>query len=191
MNTTFESAFDRFVSSYIDRSNKENRGLITKYDADFPSPCFGSIENISIKNGSDVDWQPIRRPSPIDIDNTAQALNLEMHHDVHTLFSRYYSFDLNAATDRGQLTILQSINDDDFERLQKNLIAHVLMKRKLRQQETLFFALTDEDDFVLSLIPQTSEVVLEFIGKSHQETIASNLIEFFETLRPAPKEVEL
>ncbi len=49
----------------------------------------------------------------------------------------------------------------DFERLQQNLIGHILMKQKLKQAITLFFAVTDEDDIILSVNNNTGEVWAE------------------------------
>ena len=75
------------------------------------------------------------------------------------LFCRYFSHDINATAEQGGLTLLQAWNEEDFDRLQKNLIAHVLMKRRLKQADTLFFALTDEEDLLLSILLETGEVV--------------------------------
>ena len=58
------------------------------------------------------------------------------------------------------------------------------MKRRLRQRDTLFFAVTDEDDFVLSVLNETGEVVLERVGKEPQEILATDLTSFLQSLKP-------
>ncbi|MEM0911739.1 MAG: SecY-interacting protein [Pseudomonadota bacterium] len=184
----FIQVFDNFIDSLIIASNDNNLGMISEYDADFHSPCYRSA---SLVSGERVEWRPFLRSEPGSMTNLESALGLTIHKDISSLFGRYFSLDLNAKTDRGKLTILQALNGDDYERLQKNLIAHVLMKRRLKQPETLFFALTDEEDVVLSIIPATSEVVLEVIGQPHKETIASKLKDFISTLEPNPKFVSL
>ncbi|MGQ8366281.1 SecY-interacting protein [Glaciecola sp. 1036] len=189
MDTAFIKAFDTFINAYKSQSDSENQGLMTEYDSDWQSPCF-ELDN-QLEDGDLVKWTPALRDPSANLGNIASALDLEIPAAFHHLFGRYYSFDLNAQTQRGKLTILQAINDEDFERLQKNLIAHVLMKRKLKQPETLFFAVTDEEDFVISLLPNSGEVVLEFVGKPHQEVLAENLTAFFTSLDPVPTKVSL
>lgn len=185
---SFQTTFDKFVASLVQASNETNMGMISEYDADFHSPCYCSEPLIS---GQNVAWRPFLRPQPGLMNNLEAALELTIHEDIGLLFGRYFSLDLNAKASRGNLVILQALNESDFERLQKNLIAHVLMKRRLKQPDTLFFALTDEEDVVLSVIPETSAVVLEVIGQPHKEVIAPSLLAFIETLGPNPKYVSL
>ena len=83
----------------------------------------------------------------------------------------------------GACELLQVWNEEDFERLQQNLIGHLLMKKRLKQAPTLFFALTDEDDFVLSVLNSTGEVVLEQVGRPPQKVISPSLPAFIATLR--------
>jgi len=59
-----------------------------------------------------------------------------------------------------------------------------LMKKRLKQAPTLFFALTDEDDFVLSVLNETGEVVLEQVGRPPKEIISPSLGDFIATLSP-------
>ena len=59
-----------------------------------------------------------------------------------------------------------------------------MMKRRLRQPVTLFFALTDDENFILSVDNETGEVVLEPVGKPATQVIASSLAAFIEGLTP-------
>ena len=72
----------------------------------------------------------------------------------------------------------------DFIRLQQNLIAHVLMKRRLKQRETLFFAVTDEEDSMLSVLNSTGEVYLEQTGQEVKQLLAPDLLSFLRQLSP-------
>ncbi len=185
---SFVQSFDDFVTAYAEASNDENLGNTTEYAEVLPSPCF--IDNSPIE-GQMCKWRSILRDTPGSMKNLEKALEISIHPDVHELFGRYYSLDLNASAQRGHLSILQALNEEDFERFQKNLIAHVLMKRRLKLTDTLFFALTDQEDFLLSVIPQTGQVVLEIVGREHHEIIADNLKSFFENISPDPQRVYL
>ncbi len=186
MQMQFPDKFDQFINSYIDQSTADNRGLVTLYDEEWISPCLVEPSTESLSKDSEVLWRPIRQNPSGTLNNIATALEMNIPEELSCLLGRYYSLDLNAKTSRGHLTILQAWNEHDFERLQKNLVAHVLMKRKLKQYDTLFFALTDEEDYVISVVPSSGEVVLEYVGKPPQEVLAPNLSKFIEQLSPIP-----
>lgn len=189
--TSFTHAFDAFVNNYIEHSTAKNKGLITYYDEQWASPCLQVDLNKTLRDDEEVTWKPFLRDPNESLDNLEEALVITIPKDLKNLFCRYYSHDLNAQTENGKLTILQVWNEEDFDRLQKNLIAHVLMKRRLKQDDTLFFALTDEDGFILSIMLSTGAVMLEQVGKVPQREIASSLTEFMSQLTPAPVLVSL
>ena len=81
--------------------------------------------------------------------------------------------------------MLQVVNSEDFERLQQNLIGHLLMKQRLRQAPTLFFGLTDEEDFILTVVNESGEVALEQVGREPANILAPSLAVFIEQLTPA------
>lgn len=194
----FPEVFDSLIYRYMKESNSENEGLLTYFDEDFYSPCYSKIGKEKqvfkvddFEQNELVSWRPILRGDHDNLENLQTALELPIPLAMQQLFCRYYSLDINASAEYGNLTILQALNQSDFERLQKNLIAHVLMKRRLKQAETLFFALTDEEDFVLSVDIATQAVMLEEVGKEPQKKIADSLTSFFQTLNPQPKLVTL
>jgi SecY interacting protein Syd len=81
--------------------------------------------------------------------------------------------------------LLQPWNQGDFERLQQNLVGHILMKRRLKQPETFFIALTDEDDFILTVDNASGEVMLEQVGLLPKELVAPNLATFITSIVPS------
>jgi SecY interacting protein Syd len=183
----FATLFDDLINQYKTQSNDVNKGLMTYFENDWPSPCYqGEMDKMG-----EIKWRPSMRTDGANLQNLENALELTIPEEVHILFCRYYSHDINATTTFGNLSILQAWNEDDFDRLQKNLIAHVLMKRRLKQADTLFFALTDEEDFNLSILLETGAVVLEEVGKEPVREIAPNLRSFFEQLTPLPSFVSL
>jgi len=195
--TRFNTVFDQFVQSYIEASNASNQGLLTYFDKDWFSPCLMKDEDVLINNSINlthdnlVTWAPFSRGGEENLANIERALEISIPAELHYLFCGYYSHDLSAEAADGSLTILQAWNEHDFERLQKNLIAHVLMKRRLKQADTLFFALTDEDEIILSVELDSGAVVAERVGKKPHKQIANNLSEFIGSLKPVPVLVEL
>ncbi|GAB55531.1 protein syd [Glaciecola punicea ACAM 611] len=189
--TPFTQVFDAFIHSYIDHSTNDNMGLITYFDKQWLSPCLQSFNIEAADDGDEVPWKPSLRDQQASLVNLEEALDLRIPSELQALFCRYYSHDLNASAANGKLTILQVWNEEDFDRLQKNLISHVLMKRRLKQAETLFFALTDEEDFILSVMLSTGAVVLEQVGKEPQREIAPSLSAFMAQISPAPELVTL
>ena len=150
------------------------------YEADWPSEIYQGDPD---KNGEIV-WRPHTRSVPARMDNIADSLESVIPEQLSEYYGGYYSANIAAKTQRGELELLLPWNEEDFERLQKNLIAHILMKRKLRQAETWFFAVTDQDDFNLAVLGNSGEVVLERVGCEPQEVIAQSLSDFILTCEP-------
>ncbi len=186
MSNPLVETFDSFVNAYIDLAGDADRKLLTDYDADWFSPCLllSEAQLVDVADGAPTTWRPLLQPDTSHLRDLAKALDIEIHPQLETLFCRYYSHDLPASTDRGDLDILQAWNQDDFERLQKNLISHVLMKRRLKQPDTLFFATTDQEDFIISIDVASGKVMLEQVGKVPEEVLADNLDNFMRSLRP-------
>lgn len=186
MSKQIVDSLDSFINSYIDLVGDDKRELQTDFDADWLSPCLlANDEALALlADGDATSWRPHLQPASSHLGDLAKALEIDINADLETLFCRYYSHDLPAVTDRGELDILQAWNEDDFERLQKNLISHVLMKRRLKQPETLFFATTDQEDFIIVIDVATGKVMLEQVGKVPKEVLADDLPSFIQTLRP-------
>lgn len=154
--------------------------LQTIFEQDWLSPCqIGEPDESGY-----IRWQPVLREELVDFSDVERALEIELHPDIKLYFSHYWSNNIDAQTQRGHLQLLQAWNQEDFERLLQNIIGHVLMKRKLKQKITVFFAVTDEDDFILSVDNDSGKVMLEQVGLEAQEVLANSLSEFFEQLTP-------
>ncbi|AWL12626.1 Protein Syd [Saliniradius amylolyticus] len=179
--TNLEMALDDFIRRYREYADA-HEGLVTDYDPQWTSPC---LQGEPDANGR-VCWQPVRQSPPLGFSDCEAALELSFHPDIKTFYGRYWSQGLNAVTDRGPLQLLQLWNEDDGTHLQQNLIGHVLMKRRLRQPETLFIAVTDDDDMMISIDNQSGAVMLEPVGIEPREQLAPSLAEFLYQLQPGP-----
>ena len=180
MTVNIEMALDRFVDSYIKLAQSKD-GLQVEYDSEWQSPCI----NGSFDDGEQVLWQPVLQDQDLSFDDMANALEISIAPEFETFFTRYWSDHLEARTADGNLSLLQVWNQDDFERLQQNLIGHVLMKRRLKQADTLFFAVTDQEDYIVSLECETGHVVVERVGKRPHKTLANSIADFINQLQPA------
>lgn len=183
-------ALDKLFSQYIDLMAQNNSELGVEYDPQWLSPCIDACAGDSraeAKEGDSVLWKPVLQNKPNAMENIGKGLDIAFPADLAELFTRYYSLDIPAKTSRGELALLQVWNENDFERLQHNLIGHVLMKRRLKQADTLFFAVTDDDDYVISYDLAQGSVVLEPIGREPSEVLAPNLSVFIDQLSLLPK----
>lgn len=167
----------RFFQSY---QQAHNQPPIIEYDSEWASPC----EEKQSEEGSSVYWQPVACQPPLDFSNMEQALELELHEDIKTYFGSFYCANLAAKTADGELELLFPWSPKDFERLQENILGHLWMKRKLKQDETVFFAVTDIDDVILSMVNSTGEVWAEKVGKQPHRKVADSMADFISQLEP-------
>lgn len=163
---------------------QQNQLPLVAHDSDWPSPC---------EKGEPVDgmvqWQPYALSEPHSLDNIASALEMELHPDLSALFCHWYADVVSAELrhDGSLMTIelVQAWNQQDFERLQENIIAHVLMQRRIGQAETVFIASCEDEMQIISLLNDSGEIVLEQLGKGVVTTLAASLSEFLALLSPA------
>jgi len=137
-------------------------------------------------------WQPVKVDETLTFDNVEMALEIKLHQDIKEYFCIMYSDSLDANCVEGDLSLLFAWSAKDFARLQENIIGHILMKTKLKQKLTVFFAITDDDDHIISLDNDTGSVWVEKVGCEPHKKIANSLAEFISQLTPRipPKAIE-
>lgn len=193
--TNLGDILQQFSAQYIDQyQNTHKHFPLIEHDKDWPSPCElllngSDIENTYLSAG-EVFWQPTpmsilkENEHALNFDNVESALELTLHSDIKCYFTTLFSESLDATCDEGDLSLLFAWNETDFERLQENLIGHILMKRRLKQAETVFFAVTDEEDMIISLDNQSGAVWVERVGCKPHKQLATSLTEFISMLKP-------
>jgi SecY interacting protein Syd len=178
----------QFSQDYLQAYQQRFQHLpIIEQAEDWPSPCEQGLhqEVFSL-------WQPTKVKEALTFDNVESALEVQLHQDIKQYFTTMYSDSLDASCSEGDLSLLFAWNEKDFARLQENIIGHILMKTKLKQKLTVFFAITDDEDHILSLDNATGAVWVEKVGCEPHKKIADSLAEFIEQLTPriTPKALE-
>ena len=172
-----KSFAQQYVAHYVD---KYAHLPLVECDDNWPSNCLQGNNNEQTNF-----WQPVEVEDDLSFQNIESALEISLHRDVKHYFTALYSDSLHARCKEGELSLLLPWSDKDFERLQENIIGHVLMKRKLKQPVTIFFAVTDDEDCILSVDNATGEVWVERVGCLPHKKLADELAVFIEQLIPA------
>ncbi|NCF81053.1 MAG: SecY-interacting protein, partial [Proteobacteria bacterium] len=109
---------------------------------------------------------------------------VEIHPDIKSFYGSYWGGPIELEADEGGVTLIQVWNDDDFDRLVENLLGHAMAKQRIKAPLTIFIALTDEEEYVLSVDNETGCVVLEEPGSIPTREVSPSLAEFLDRLRP-------
>ncbi|TKB43524.1 SecY-interacting protein [Thalassotalea mangrovi] len=173
--TSLASLFDTFVRDY-----QEKHGDYPKVEHDKLWPS--EVELDKVNDGELTRWKPHFLAKPLSFANVEKALEIELHPSVKEFFALAYSENIDAKCEHGQLSLLFAWNFEDFERLQQNIIGHVMMKRRLRQPISIFFAITDEEDINLVVNNEDGSVWIEPVGLTGTKKLANSLPEFIDGL---------
>ncbi|WP_019025945.1 SecY-interacting protein [Colwellia piezophila] len=163
---------------------------IREHDELWPSPCeLGPHDDshhywqaVAVNN----DDNSVENPIALSFANVESALEIELHQDIKTYFTTMFSGDIDAQCSEGQLSLLFAWNTADFDRLQENIIGHIMMKQRLKQAETVFFAVTDEADMIISIDNENGEVWVERVGCKPHKKLSDSLGSFIGQLTPSP-----
>ena len=132
-----------------------------------------------------IHWRPVEVDINLSFDNIESALDISLHPDIKTYFLTFFSESIEAKCEDGGISLLFAWNNDDFHRLQENIIGHILMKKRLKQDQTIFFAVTAEDDMILSINNDSGEIWLERVGFQAHKKLANSLNDFIKQLTPS------
>lgn len=176
---SIQQAYANFIEQSLSWHQTQQLPMVTWADPASPSPCQQQW-----LTAEQVSWLPVTQQPAADFSNVEHALDMTLHDDIKTFYSSFYGANLAAVHPRGQLALLMPWNQDDLARLQENIIGHILMKRRLKQRETVFFAVTDDENIMLSVLNSTGEIYLEHVGKEVQERVADNLAALLSSLTP-------
>ncbi len=144
-------------------------------DSDWPSPCQAHSNN-----GQLAAWQPVAQVKASAFNDLEKALPISFSPDFIEFYASVYSHNLTVSFEGARYELLQCWSDQDLTRLAQNMTGHVLMKRRLKQDDSLFIGLTDEEDLLLTLHNQTGQVCLEYLGRAPHQVLSQSLLLFLQ-----------
>src|SRR5690554_6238855 len=136
----------------------------TEYVEEWDAPCY-----VGEPSEGFIAWQAVEQEPAVDFANVEQALKMPLHESVKAFFSVYWAGDVDVLFQGHPITLLQVQLPEDADRLQQNLIGHVMMKQRLKQPVTLFIGVAAEDDLILTVNNETGTVGFEYVGKEQHE----------------------
>ncbi|MBQ4845783.1 SecY-interacting protein [Pseudoalteromonas sp. MMG005] len=148
------------------------------YDKTWPSEC----EVGEPMADGQIQWQAKPVAEEHNLNALALALECQFPEQLNIFYSQFYAGNVVAQFEGHQIELLQAWNHEDFQRLQQNITGHMLMKRKLKQTDTIFIGLTEQDDLLITVKLNTGEVCLEYVGKEPHHVLAASLEELLQGL---------
>ncbi|ATA25053.1 SecY-interacting protein [Brenneria goodwinii] len=143
-----------------------------------PSPC------ITQSQSGEVFWLPQPFLPAAALDGVERALDISLHPDIHAFYTTQYAGDMAAQFESVSCVLLQTWSEDDFSRMQENLIGHLLTQKRLKLPPTLFLATTDSEMTMISLCNVSGQVLLEEFGTKKHRVLAATLADFLSQLSP-------
>ncbi|AMG30025.1 SecY-interacting protein [Grimontia hollisae] len=131
-----------------------------------------------------VIWQPVKRETLADFSNVEEGIGIRLHDDIKAFYAGQYCGDMTARFDGLALEIVQVWSDEDLPRLQENMLGHLLMQKRLKQNPTVFIASTQDELDVVSICNVSGEVIKERIGTQQRDVLAPDVESFLGQLVP-------
>lgn len=181
MSSAVKAALERALRRYVENCQRATGALpVEEHDPAWPSECqIGEPD----PDGT-IHWRPRERHAAADFSGLENALEVEIHPDIKSFYGSYWAGPIELEADEGGVTLIQVWNDADFDRLVENLLGHAMAKQRIKAPLTIFVALTDEEEYVLSVDNETGCVVLEEPGSMPTREVSPSLAEFLDRLRP-------
>lgn len=136
------------------------------------SPCVVESRDESVL------WLPRYFDEQRDLHKVEQALEITLHPSIHQFYASQYAGDIPIRFAGLDLLLVQVWSEDDFIRLQENLISHLFTQKKLKLAPTAFIATLDSELEIVSVCNITGEVILEEFGSKKRCHLADSLEAF-------------
>lgn len=176
-NPAFQ-ALSLFTQRYIEQWQTEFNHLPRSTELyGMPSPC------IIKKDDSAVFWLPVAT-NHHSLDVVEEVIYLTIHPDTRLFYSAQYAGDMMATFDERSLSLIQVWSDEDFSRLEQNMLAHLSMQKRLKRRPSVFIATTTDETEIITIDNQTGAVMLEKLIENKTDKLAENLATFLSGLKP-------
>ncbi|RAP70831.1 syd family protein [Candidatus Erwinia dacicola] len=119
-----------------------------------------------------------------NLDAVERALDIQLQSAVAAFYTAQFAADMSGTFSGQHVSLVQVRSEEDFQRVQENLIGHLVMKRRLKHSPTLFIATTDSELEVVSVCNLSGKVILEQLGPQKRQVVAPSLQNFLIHLQP-------
>ncbi|QNM19473.1 SecY-interacting protein [Citrobacter freundii] len=179
MNELTAQALIAFTTRYCDAWHEKNNSWpLSEELYGVPSPCIISSTDDA------VFWQPQPFVGENNLNAVERAFDIVVQSAVHAFYTTQFAGDMHAQFADEKLTLLQTWSEDDFRRVQENLIGHLVTQKRLKLSPTLFIATQDNELDVISVCNLSGEVCKETLGTRKRTVLAASLAEFLTQLKP-------
>ncbi|WP_159236184.1 SecY-interacting protein [Raoultella terrigena] len=179
MDNQTAEALQAFTQRYCDAWQQQRASLPRSEELyGIPSPC------ISATDGDAVFWQPQPFSLPANISAVERAFDIVVQQPAHSFYTTQFAGDMQARFAGETMTLLQAWSPDDFQRMQENLIGHLVVQKRLKLSPTLFIATLDSELDVISVCNVSGEVLKETLGTRRRTTLSASLASFLNQLDP-------
>lgn len=179
MDIETANALTAFTTRYCDAWHQKNETWPQSEELyGVPSPCI--ITSLDDK----VIWQPQPFTLEQNVNAVERAMDIVVQPAVHAFYTTQFAGDMRARFASETLTLLQTWSEDDFQRVQENLIGHLVTQKRLKLSPTLFIATLDSELDVIAVCNLNGEVIKETLGTRKREILAPSLAEFLTQLEP-------
>lgn len=174
MNHNIAQALAVLTSEFVDKWQQAYHSLPLANEMEgLPSPC---VQLTSDQHN--IEWLPQERDDVADFSALERGIELLIHPDIKAFYGSQYSADLTASWQGKPFTLLQVWSDEDFIRLQENILGHLVTQRRLKLKPTVFIGTTDAELDVISICNISGEVILERLGTNKRDVLCSNVEQF-------------
>lgn len=117
-----------------------------------------------------------------DFSAVERGIGFVLHPSIKEFYS-LRSIDNTSAIYKGlKMDLVEVSSEDDFIRLQENILGHLVMLQHLKLTPTVFIAAVKEENRLISIDNDTGDVIYEYLGTSKRVVLEPSLHMFLDKL---------
>lgn len=179
MIENISSELKTFTQKYIDLWQEKSGLPPASHD------LYGVPSHCIFRTGDEVVyWLPQPFIGSDKLEKVEKAMGIVIRPELHDYFSTQYAGDMQVCFNDIHFSLIQIWSEEDFIRLQENMIGHLVTQKRLKLTPTLFIGTTDSEKDIISVCNVSGEVILETFGQKKREVLAENLSIFLSKLIP-------